>query len=164
MTRVGSGSSSSCTIGTIEYNYTHVSVRPPAYFPRHGPVHISTSAIGVFQSFLGQLMKAPTDGFDRTIYGLRIVLRGWIRTVTEGIFGGDHNPEFGFLHPDWTFVNSSYFGLGDIRVIHRFLETVKRAPTGGFSSSVLGLRFQNLEHVFWIREQATTYLPGFQVS
>lgn len=155
LTRAGSGSNS---FGTVEYNYSYVGVRNPISYPRYRPVIMTTDAIGILHRFLGEFMKKPRDGFDPTIPGLKIALQGWIYEVEEGVHRGDDNPKFNFLRVDRIFVNSEYFGLDDIRMIHRFLEKVIRPPNGGFSSSVLDLRFRNLAHIRWMREQVTTSL------
>lgn len=65
--------------------------------------------------------------------------------MAELLVVGNHNPEFTYLRPELTFVNNVYFGLDDIRVIHRFLGTVIRMHTDGFVTSVLGIRF-----LFWL--------------
>lgn len=129
------------TTGTVAYYYTHVGVRPLVYFPRYGPVLLTTSAIGLLHHLLYQSINTPTDGFDPTIPGLRIALRGCLREGAEVILRGEDNPDFYYLHPDRTFVNSAYFGLVDIPVIHIFLEIIIRSPTAGFFSSVSGLHF-----------------------
>lgn len=63
----GSGSSSSGTTGTVEYNNTHLGVRTPVSFPRYGPVLLTTGAIGVLHRFLVHPIQTPKDAFDPTI-------------------------------------------------------------------------------------------------
>lgn len=116
MGRAGSGSSSSATKGTIEYNYTKVGDRSPVSIPRYGPSVLKYRSIGLLLRFLGQLMVAQRDGFNQSINGARLELQGWLLEVAERLVRSDQIQEFVYLRPHRTFDKNAHFGLEDIVV------------------------------------------------
>lgn len=123
------------------------------------PLVLTDRAIGILQRFIGQLMVTSRHGFNPTINGFRLELRGWLRIVAERIDVGDQNPQCAYLCPYRTLVNIAYFGLEYIQVMHCFLGSVILLPTGRFTKSVIGLRFQMLAHGRWMPAQVVTPPP-----
>lgn len=107
-----------------------------------------------FHRFLGQILVTPRNGSNPTNRRFRLEFRGWFQTIADRPDAVEQNLEFPYLFPDGTILNNAYFGIEDIQVSHRVPGTVLRAPTGGFTRSVLGLGFQIIAPLRWIREQA----------
>lgn len=53
--------------------------------PGTGLVPLMKGAIDLLRSFLGNIMQTPAEGFEQSIPGMRIALRGCLRDVVEGI-------------------------------------------------------------------------------